>query len=275
MLKAFYHSLFNTDWLAAQRNRLGFAWLYVTVFLGVLAVFVTAVNMRTVAPILREIKTEVVKQVPDFTAELKAGVLTIDGPQQFAFQDSDLNVVVDVRPTSTAAIADYRNSSVATVLLTSTTLSVYDYNSGKTNILPLATYGELKGSKADLIKGADWLGVNGPKIFTVLFFFIFWLGGLIGKTVYAGVVALILWSMMTNRHDPQHSAWSWRQVWTVSLFALTLPTLIQQIERWFGFYIPGLYTLVLGGLVYLVLRTPVAPVEPEKTPTPAPADTPV
>lgn len=243
--------------------------------MAVLSVFATAINVRALVPILQDIRTEVAKQVSDFTAELKAGVLTIDGPQPWEFKDGNLNMVVDARVTSTAAIADYRDSTMAVLLLTSTTLSVYDNSSGKTNTVPLSVYGEGVATKADLVRVADWAATSGPKIFTVLFFFIFWLGSLIGKAAYAGIVALVVWSMVTSRHDPQGSAWSWRQAWTVSLFALTLPTLLQQTERWFGFYIPGLYTLILGGLVYLVLRTPVVPAEPESKPTAEPIDTPV
>ena len=275
MLKAFYYSLFNIDWLVTQRNRLGWAWLYVTVFLFVISVIVTATTFRMLMPIFTDIKTVVTRETPEFQAELKAGVLTVNGPQQWEFKKSDAQFVMDVRATSTAAIASYRDSSVPVILLTSTTLNVYDNQSARTHTVLLATYGEGNWDKGDLVAAAEWVVTSGVKIMAVAFFVVFWLGGVIGKAAYAGLVALVLWSMLTSRHDALKSAWSWRQVWTVSLFALTLPTLIQQIMRWSGFMIPGLYTLVLGGLVYLALRTPLVPTEPEKTAAPAPVDTPV
>lgn len=272
MLKTFYHSLFDTDWLAAQRNRFGRAWLYVLVFMAAVSAVSTAVIVRTIKPVLVEVKTKIEQNAPDFQAELKSGVLTVNGPQQWEIKENDINIVLDVRTTSTTAIENYRSANEAVILLTSTTLSVYDNETGSTRVVPLSSYGEGSWTKADLLTAVDWVVTRGPTIVGAILFFAMWLLGTIGKALYVGLVTLV-WHLVLRRNPAFAAAWTHRQVWTVGLYALTLPTLIQQIEQWTGFAIPGFYTLILATIIYLVLRTPVVPAEPESAQRPAPADT--
>lgn len=265
MLKTFYHSLFDTDWLATQRNRFGRAWLYLFVFMAVVSATSTAVIVRTVTPVLTEVKTKIEQNTPDFQAELKDGVLTVNGPQQWELKHDSLYAVLDVRATSTAAIENYRTSDQTVILLTSTTLSVYDHESGSVQVVPLSTYGQGVWTKADLLATADWAVTRGPWIFGTIFFLAAWLFGSVGKALYAGLVAGV-WYLVLRRNPMFAAAWTKRQVWTIGLYALTLPTLVQQIEQWTGFVIPGFYTLILTTIMYLVLRTPVVPAEPAKAP---------
>lgn len=265
MLKTFYHSLFDTDWLATQRNRFGRAWLYVLVFMAAVSAISTAVTVRTIKPVLAEFKTKIEQNTPDFQAELKGGILTVNGPQQWEIKENAIHAVLDVRATSTAAIENFRNSSEAVILLTSTTLSIYDNETGSTRVIPLSSYGEGAWTKGDVLAAANWALARGPMIVGVILFFAMWLVGTIGKALYVGLVALV-WYLVLRRNPVFAAAWTHRQVWTVGLYALTLPTLVQQIEQWTGFVIPGFYTLILVTIIYLILRTPVVPAEPANAP---------
>lgn len=272
MLKTFYRSLFDTDWLATQRNRFGRAWVYVLVFMGVVSAISAGVLARNLPPVFAQIKTKVEQNVPDFQAELKGGVLTVVGPQQWEIKEEGIRAVFDVRATSTATIDGYRNSDEAVILLTSTTLSVFDNDSGSTQTMPLAEYGEGKWTKADLAQAANWGTQRGAQVLGLIFFGVSWLLGVVVKSLYAGVVAVVMW-LVFRKNQNFAATWSRRQVWTVALYAITLPTLLQQIGHWTGLMIPGLYTLVLGTVVYLVLRTPVAPVTPKPEADSASVDT--
>jgi len=262
MLKTFYRSLFDTDWLVTQRDRFGRAWVYVLVFMGVVSAISAGVLARNLPPVFAQIKTKVEQNVPDFQAELKGGVLTVVGPQQWEIKEEGVRAVFDVRATSTATIDGYRNSDEAVILLTSTTLSVFDNDSGSTQTMPLAEYGEGAWTKADLVQAANWGTQRGAQVLGLIFFGVSWLLGVVVKSLYAGVVAGVMW-LVFRKNQNFAATWSRRQVWTVALYAITLPTLLQQIGHWTGLMIPGLYTLVLGTVVYLVLRTPVAPVTPK------------
>lgn len=272
MLKTFYRSLFDTDWLVTQRDRFGRAWVYVLVFMGVVSAISAGVLARNLPPVFAQIKTKVEQNVPDFQAELKGGVLTVVGPQQWEIKEEGIRAVFDVRATSTATIDGYRNSDEAVILLTSTTLSVFDNDSGSTQTMPLAEYGDGKWTKADLVQAANWGTQRGAQVLGLIFFGISWLLGVVVKSLYAGVVAVVMW-LVFRKNQNFAATWNRRQVWTVALYAITLPTLLQQIGHWTGLMIPGLYTLVLGTVVYLVLRTPVAPVTPKPEADSASVDT--
>ncbi len=146
------------------------------------------------------------------------------------------------------------------ILLTSTTLGINNAD-GSTRTVPLSTYGDGAWTKADLLAATNWAATRGPGLIGAIFFFASWLLGTIVKALYAGLVAWIMCLVM-RRNPTFAAAWTHRQAWTVGLYAITLPTLIQQIEQWTGFVVPGLYTLILATIIYLILRTPVAPVEP-------------
>lgn len=264
MIKTFYHSLFDTDWLAFQRNRLGRAWLYVGLFLGGLSLLVTMVVVQNFRPLFLDIRDTVTNEVPEFQAQLQGGVLSVQGPQQWELSKAEVRLVVDVRPTSTVQIENFQTNNTSVILLTSTTLSVFDVAAKYTRVVPLAAYGEGAWTKTDLVAAANWGVAKGTTLLAVVFFVVFWLGNVIGKSLYAGLVALVLWLAMSHRYPSFKVAWSWRQVWTVSLLAITLPTIMVQAASWAGLAIPGLYTMVFVWLVYSVLRTPVVPVEPEK-----------
>lgn len=264
MIKTFYNSLFDTNWLAFQRNRLGRAWLYVIVFLGCLSLLATAVAVQNFRPLFLNIRDTVTNEVPDFQAQLRSGVLSVQGPQQWELAKADVRLMVDVRVTSTVQIANFQTSNTSVILLTSTTLSVFDVAGNYTRVVPLATYGEGDWTKVDLVAATNWGVAKGAPLLAVIFLVVFWLGNVIGKSLYAGLIALVLWLAMSHRYPSFKAAWSWRQVWTVSLLAITLPTIMVQAASWAGVAIPGLYTVVFVWLVYSVLRTPVVPVEPEK-----------
>ena len=154
------------------------------------------------------------------------------------------------------------------ILVTRTGATFYEASQSQTRIqewrdVPNGTF-----TRTDLIAIVGKVtGVMGYLIapFIMLFMFVFW--G-IAKLIYLAIVSLLvkIIALIGKR------TWSYGEIFTVGLFALTLPTLLKLLLHWVYLPIAGAYTLILGGYmiaaVFLDGKNTPAPTPPATTPSP-------
>lgn len=279
-LKAFYRSLFDTMWLREQRLFVGRAWSYAILMIAIVgALQILPVVMR-LPEIFKGLQTAVVA-MPDFTAHIENDQLRVEGlpqPYRAAFGSGagTIELVVDTVSSTTPSIATIVTSSANVVLITARDLTFYDQESGSTQVQSFAGMSggaedKATFSKADVVKLGDRLVQIGPSVLGALIVFFFAVALVVGKILYLLVIAAIVyWATRARRNG-----WTFGQVFTVGLFALTLPTLIATIEFWLSWPMPFLYTFVLVLILVLTIRQPAAPavVGPAETkPAPTPTE---
>jgi len=192
--------------------------------------------------------------VPEFVAEFENERLLVEGlDQPYVLDDVEEDgesyfLYVDTLTTTTLAAEDLFPEDVDMgLLVTSKKVTVYQKSDSKYETVVFTDVFEEPWSlnNEDVVWWGDkivtWIiWVVAPLI--TLFMFIFWS---IGKLAYLAFAALIAW--VIGRMGSKK--WEYKEVYTVGLFAVTLPTLITLVLRSFGQPKPFVYTLVLVGLL--------------------------
>lgn len=256
-LRTFYHSLFDIDWLRGQRGSAKAAWGYASLFIIVIAIIqILPVVLFAVPRGLQDVETTVRNDVPDFTAQLKGGVLTVTNlSQPFTREqtsdDINFRVVVDTVSTSSLSVGQFikdKNRDVV-ILVTRSALSLYDGNSGQTDVENFSNSPDSTFTKTDLIGVFDKIKEFGVPLIQIIIALAFVVLTYVAKLFYLLILTLLVYVVARIRKWP----WSYKELLTVGLFAITLPTLIQSIGRWFAWPLSPLYTLVFLFLMYAVM----------------------
>jgi hypothetical protein len=272
--RSLYNSLFNVEWLRSRFLFVGSAWAYfflLSLFLCIFSLIPIAVG---VPGALREVRTAIETKVPDFQAEVTDGELTVTGVANpfTVTTDQDgktFTFYMDTVATSTYDVAELLQSpDGGVVLVTRDAVEVYDASQGRDQKFLWKSMGDLKFNKQFILDRFDRYTV--PALLIIIGFFLLvgtYIGFVVAKLVSILLVSFIVF-VVCRIAGP---GWRFGQLFTIGLYAFTLPSLIALVLWLVNIPITSIHFLSLLAFMLAIVFTrdrvasePVAAVEVEK-----------
>ncbi|GEM_PF-2684838 len=249
-------STYNVAWLRSQKDELKKAWIYFFPFIFLIAMLNVLPLLWIVPSSISSASAWIRDNTEDFTVQFSSGELTIEGLEQpFEYTITDENdtttrVFIDTRATTTPSIKERLNPETEEgILITRNAIELYDSSLQTTERQEFSSIPDATITKEGLLQAAERI-TGGLKYWVFAFFALgVYLMYLIAKLLYVLFYSLIflLVSKLTKR------TWEFRQIFTVSLFAVTLPSLVALVLKYLGVYIPYVPTLAFILLVGMIL----------------------
>lgn len=234
---ALYKSLYDVAWLKANKENRAGAWKYFFGFTAVLTIGTVAVMSGSLFSEIKPAREKALAAMPEFAAVFKGGELSITGLKQpFTYRgdskdETKFVVVVDTVSTTTPELATLLDNEESGILITKQKAEFFDakQQSGRTQY-----WQNMPDTSFNRARAASLITKFSSPPFLVLLLVIIGLflfaGLIIGKLfliIIATLIALIV-ARLAKR------AWQWRELFTVGLFAITLPSLASLVLPFFG-----------------------------------------
>jgi len=257
-LESIYKSFYDHKWLSAQKHKTGKAFGYFFLFVLLASVLTFAPLTVKFSKLLNQGQDILQNNVPDFTAEIKDNNLMVTGleqpfVQETSYEGEKVIVVVDtVSSTTVPSIKDYRKSSDNYVLLvTKDQFAFYDAGEKKTEIYEFSDIGEdFSFTKNNIVDFINKFGGSIRYLLIFLFLFFAYLTVAVGKLIY-----IIFWSLLLFLlASIVKNGWKYQEIFIISLFAITLPTLVDAIlfnlDLSFGFVYTVIYLVIVLSVMF-------------------------
>jgi len=258
IITAFYKSFYDFKWITLQRGKMAYAFFYFFVL------FFVVVGVRGWF-FIQDIPTNIVAHwdmvetnLPeDFFVEKNddgLSVIGVDQPyiQEFKEDNDTVLVYVDTVSTSSISIEEVLGTSTDryVVLVTSKKLKFFDPHAKKTESEDVAQLPNFSFTKQQVGNEIAKLTERFlPGIFIVGVFFVTVFFG-VGKLGYLVILSWLVYTVA--RADKK--LWKFGQVFTIGLYALTIPILFQWgVQTFLPFSIPYIYTLLVGVMMFGVI----------------------
>ena len=237
--------------MAEQRTRLGRALVYFFLLFFFVVLAVGYSFARELPSLALRYWSDVTSSAPELVVSVQNGTLSVDGleqPYRHIFDSEDngdsMLVYVDTVSTSSVSIDEARGDvteSIPTLVVTSKLIKVYDEHLDVVQTeyiehfpafsLTKDQVGERIRSLSDAI--IPWFLLLG--VFVVTFVLGAW------KLSYLAILAWLVYVVARADKKP----FTYWQIVTIGLYAITVPTLIQGISILIGQQIPFLYSVLL------------------------------
>ena len=261
----FYRSLFDLNWLKENKNKAKKAWGYFFLLMLLITLFQVGPTLIGMPRVVRDFRDKIEEKVPDFSAHLKDGELSVDKlAQPFVYETKEegedtFKIMVDANATSTFSTEEVFRGFETGILITKTKIIIKE-SSSKESTMDFSNIPNKDFSKSDAINLMDKFKGIVVVGFSVLFIAFIYLAMSIGKLIFLLIISLLTLVICSiAKKDYKFS-----EIYVLGLFSITLPTLIKTIEVWLGFNIPFAYTIVLLAIMLGVIfnktkeETPVA-----------------
>lgn len=223
---AFLNSIYNLDFLKAQRFSPKAAWKYFSVFILFFTFIFYLPGIFKFGGEISEVK-RTVEALPDFEAEFKDDRLTVTKLKQpFHHKvNENFSIVIDSTGINADPVGNFITStSVSYLFFAGDKMEFYDAESGAKTT---RSWSSLPGTAFDrsmLVNGLQ-KAAEFPYSIIVLLVFILtaYVVIFISKLYTIFVVSLVVYLSARIRG----MEWKWMEVFTVALFATTLPSLIE------------------------------------------------
>jgi len=240
--------------LRQQKDQPKAAWGYFLSFLFLMIVAVTVPLLFGLPGVAREVAAKL-KEAPDFQATLKNGALAVTGVAQPAVFKGDDSFVValDTTATSTVVLDSFlEQAGQSGILLAADRIELVDGSTGQHKIQYWKNVPDYSLNKAAVVGAAEkYLGPGWLAVFALLFFVVVLLGSVLAQIVLVFSVALIVFVIAKVRRQ----TWRFKELFTVGLFAITLPTIIAAIFTLLGIGTPLVQFLALLAFMLAVVFT--------------------
>jgi hypothetical protein len=256
--QSLYNSLFNFAWLKNQRDSLSSAASYFFIFSWLVSiVFLVFLVLKGNLPRnLSLVRSAVVTQVPEFEAELKSGKLNVsnlDQPYTYHSADANYLVIIDTKSKESHKVRDFLTEPEQSgVLVTRSSVEFYDNNQGSSETRyfdDLPDYSFNKDTLEELFNQltSPWV----IAILVLIFLAAAYVGTIIAKLLHIIVVGGLVWLVSQFRNEK----WTYKQTVAVSMYAVTLPTVIGSLSFLFDITVPHLSFLALLAFMLAVVIT--------------------
>ena len=268
-----YKSLYDVGWLKANKaNRAG-AWKYFFGLVALVTIVVLAGMAVSLFKVVPEIRSRAGEVIPEFVATFKSGELSIAGLEQpFTYRGEDdegdtFVVMVDTVSTSTPDLNYILEADESGVLVTKEKVEFFDanQNNGRTQY-----FKDMPDTSFNRARVLGWIQKFLSPVFigillVVIGLFLF-VGLSIGKSFLIIIVSLIALIVARLAKRP----WQWGELFTVGLFAITLPSIISLVLPLLGVNIGHIPFLVLSAFMLALVLTQgeTAPAAPPQNPPP-------
>lgn len=264
--KALYNSLWNFSWLKAQRHAPGKAWGYFSLFVLLLCLVSVVPIAATLPQAGEEIKNKI-NELPQFEATLKKGEMTITGVEQPLVRREDNSVfVIDTVSTSTLSLAQFMTSSDrGGLLITKNKFELIDKEENREQVQNWEGFPDFSTNKEKVLgtisryTGAVVVGLGSLLLIVVFFVVIF-----IAKLWSILVVSLLAWAVsgLAKR------GWKFGELYTVGLYAITLPTIVSLTLKLLGVHITLIHFLIFLAFMAAMVITKDDKAQVDTTSTP-------
>jgi len=251
-------SVWDVQWLREQRKAGGRAWSYFFIFMLVIVLLQTVTLLWALPKGANEFWTEAKSEIPEFQADYTPeGGLLVEGVEQpYIFEEEDdgqsMYLYIDTLTTTTLAAEDIFPENIDIgILVTAQKATIYQESESKYETVVFRDISDESWdfTNEDVVEWGDkilaWIVWILAPIIT-LFMFIFWS---IGKLVFLAWASLLAW--LIARFGGKK--WEYKDVYTVGLYAITLPTLVNLLLMAVGQRIKYIYVLLLVGLLVWVM----------------------
>ena len=247
-----YRSLFDFRWLKERRNNSGQSWSYFFLFLFLLA-GLTLIQLFLGMPSgIKEMRSLAEKNLPDFKAEWKGGELNITQLEQpFIWSEKNFVLVIDTATTTNLQLKDWLKSPTDSgVLITKSQAEFFDANKGSSRVQYWKDVPDYSITKTELLAKADkWLSPAMVYLFSVLMFLGLYIGLIVSKLFVLLLVTILV--LIVNNFAKK--GWTFKQLFNVGLFAMTLPSIALTSLSLAGGRINLLYSLILLAILLMVV----------------------
>ncbi len=224
-----YNSLYNFKWLRQQRDNTSWAWGYfflLTFFISGLVVIPTAFKYFSDAPTW---KARLSQELPDFKAQMSNGQLQVTGlAQPYIKKYDNAVIVVDTVSTGTLVVKQFVTSdSQVGILATRDRLEIYNPQDQTVKTQAFAAGTDFQADRNLVLSWADKLLNNRMlSLFTLAFSIIILLYLVVGNLLNIFFISLVFYQWSKKRKLD----YKFKQVFTVGLFAITLPLILEQLN---------------------------------------------
>ncbi len=243
-----YNSLYNFKWLRQQKDNTSWAWGYfflLTFLVAGLVVIPTAFKYFSEAPAW---KTKMIQEVPEFQATIKNGQLSVTGlSQPYIKKYNQMVIVVDTVSTGTLSVKQFVGSDKETgILATKDRMEFYNPQDQSVNVQNFSSIDGFTTDRAGVLNNVDKiLSRRMLSLFTLVFAIIILLYLVLGNLLNVLFIGLVFfhWSKKRNL------GYTFKQIFTVGLFAVTLPLILDQLVVGIPF-ISLAWSILFGFILY-------------------------
>lgn len=247
-----YRSLFDFRWLKERKNNAGASWSYFFLFLFLLA-GLTAIPFFLQMPSgLKEMRILAEKNVPDFKAEWKSGELSITQlVQPFVWNEKNFSMVIDTATTTNLQLKNLLKSPTDSgILVTKDRVEIYDVSKNSSRVQFWKDFPDYSITKTGILAYADkWLSPVSLYLISALLFLGIYIGLVISKLFILLFVTILVFII----NNLAKKGWTFRQLFYVGLFAMTLPSIALAALSWVGGSISLLYSSILLVILLMVI----------------------
>lgn len=256
-LVAFYNSLWNPEWLKQHKNSGSAARRYFLLLIALFTIILAIPFVIMAAAFARQGPAALRNNLPDFTAALQGGKLSVTGlPQPYraekSFDGANFTLVVDTISSTTPNNWLSAGPNSSGIRVTASGIELVDNSTGQNETRSWQGAKDSSFSKIQLLSLVDRM-VSQPT-FTLLgavFLVVLYAAMLIGELVVVLLAALgaLALSRLAKRD------WRYKELVNVALFAITLPLVIQTIFSLLGIQLPMVQFLALLALLVALIFT--------------------
>lgn len=247
-----YRSLFDFRWLKERKNNSGQSWSYFFLFLFLLTGLTLIPFLLGMPSGIKEMRSLAEKNLPDFKAEWRGGELSVTQLEQpFVWNEKDFVLVVDTATTTNLQLKDWLKSpTVSGVLITKDRAEIFDANKSSGRVQYWKEIPDYSITKTELLVKADkWLSPMMIYLFSVLMFLGLYVGLIVSKLFALLLVTVLVFAI----NNFAKKGWSFKRLFNVGLFAMTLPSIALTALSWAGGRISLLYSLILLVILLMVV----------------------
>jgi len=254
-LNAFVQSLYNIEWLGNQKKQIAKGFAYVVLLALVLSGVYSLYLMREIPNMVREGMTYLETEIPEVTATVAAGKLSIEGldqPFSTTFEDDGQTflIYIDTQAAESVALADVVDIETESAILVTDSAITFHQAGVETETQYVKEFPDFVLSKADVVNWGNIIAGGLPLFFFFLFWTVLFFAFVAWKIVYLLVISFVAWGI----GKIGNKAWSFEDIYAVGLFALTLPSVITFIPwAFFGLDIPYAYTVIMLAVLSIVM----------------------
>lgn len=254
--RSIYNSLHDIQWIRDQRSTPGKAWSYFLPFVLLTTMLLVLPMLWKIPGALTTVSRAIESDTSDFTVSMTNGVLSVDGlTQPFVYTVQEDNqppfkVIIDTSAVATSSIAAYLDPATeAGMLVTSDMVQVYEVETKKTEAQSFVDVPNFSVTKSDLLAKYQEFSSGGLRVVLGMLAIGVYLMYLVGKIFYVLFFSLVFLIMCRLKK----TSWRFRELFTVGLYVVTVPTVISLVLHYSGLIIPFLPTLFFVLLFGLVL----------------------
>ncbi len=230
-LIAFRNSLSNIAWLKANRASTTGAWRYFSLFVLLLTMAIAVPVGVAVAPMVREVRQVAEKGLPPFSATMASGTLSIVGlDQPLRLEREGVTVYIDTVATSTIT-----RLNTNSIVISRRGVLVYNAVTDREETRLFDTVPD--GTATSEMVANTILQITSPGAL-ILWAFGFVLLLFITFFVIKVWLLIIVTSLVYLVAQISGRPWYFKELFTVGLFALTLPTLLVMGLAMVGIVVP-------------------------------------